>query len=217
MKHDMKIPDTVINGIQAVMNDEILCFDDIAKHVDFEEAMKWLRVEGDMTDDPAKFLEQYWPFIHKTSYAWDMSDFYEDDHPVWNGEYQSAAKHVLRWDLINSPTPFSPEEEDDARAKQDFDQWIKDLIDVPVRWRLAVCKVVAVLFNSDGGMSKDGNFDMGSPSDAVIATLDEPYRTMLSLTGGYTIEELQSIVESTLVKRESCELPQVDLTSTGPT
>lgn len=212
----MNTKSTLIAGIHKVMQNEVLCFDDIEEHVNFEDAMHWLRTEGAATNNPAQFLEQFWGFIHKTSYAYDMSDYYPGNHIVWSGDFMSAAKHVLSWDLINSSSSFMEDEGDNERAKSDFTQWIDDLVTIPVRWRPGVCKVVAVLYNEDGGMSKDGNFDMGSPSDTVIATLDEPYRTMLRLTGDYTLGELQNIVESTLVKHASCELPEVDLTDTGP-
>lgn len=215
----MPLLEEIRKNIENTIDDSnALSVDAIEAHVNIENAIHALEELASNTEDPFAFIDKYWHFAKRLSYAYDLDDYYEDDDLLWKGDFHRAARHIVDWDLINDNDHFGFDEFDEKvqeRIKNEFLDWTDNLQSIPLRWRLPVCMVVDGLFNEIGGMSKDGNFVMTTPVEMVIDSLDEPHRTMLQTTGDYSVVELQGIIESIPVTRLSAQLPQVDYVENG--
>lgn len=199
----------VLTGILAVIEQRPCSLADLAKLVDLEAAMDWLRTAGNQSNDPVLFMDCYWRFHQRlASYVADLDDAYPREcHPIWQGEFHQAARYVLAWTWLASysgrASPVT------ASVERNFDKWLTGLRDLPLRWRLAVCCTVETLC-AEINSTSTGGFDMPSPVDTVIDSLDEPYRTLFASTGNYGVNELQSMLESLSQPTHHVALPPGD-------
>lgn len=197
----------IIAGIVKVIDSkDVCCIADIEDDVDPGQAVAWLAENLKTTNNPIEFLGKYWQFYYVLTYCYDSDDYFPNNHPIWVGDYQLASRHIATWVMLNN-SGMVDDSIDDYNAKQDFDEWIARLSQIPEKYRLAICCKVGELFNSDGGNAHDGNFEMSSPVDMVVNSLDDAKYTIIKMTGSYSVEDLQSLLEEMDKPRPTVDLP----------